>query len=217
MSNATTEKPGTAPILGTPASRRLPVLVGAVVVVLIVTVVAVRLVGSSNAKVPYVDARSAGPLTLCGADGQPVTSGSTTQKPFVSRAVGATAVPGPAAGSGRTATLYAFQPRNGAESEEWSGQLLTAASSYTNTRHPMAQATAADIALKEFLIAFPPRWNHLIQLRLYVASPASGIAATYDTTTIRIDGDSWKVVGKAGTASCTDGSATSNETSAHVQ
>ncbi len=210
MSATTTAAPGAAPSQESPATRgRL--LLGGVVVVAVLVVAGILLLRSGTSTVPYVDARSSGTLTLCGADGKPVTSGSTNDKPFVTRVVGATAATGEVAGAGRTATLYAFQPRNGAESEEWSGQLLTAGSTYTNTAHPMAQATSKDIALKDFLIAYPPRWNGFIQLRLYLASPAVGVAAKYDTADIQIDGSSWKVVGKSGAASCTDGDATSNE------
>ncbi|MCW2786818.1 MAG: hypothetical protein JWP74_3335 [Marmoricola sp.] len=215
MSSSTIATPATGPSSPAPASRGRQVLIGVVVLVILAIVAAVlHLRSGGDSKVPYSDVRSSGALTLCGTNGKPVTSGSTKAAPFIGRAVGATAAQGSAAGAGRIATLYAFQPRQGAETEEWSGQLLTAASTYTNVKHPMAQATKADTALRAFLIAFPPRWDGFVQLRLYLAAPGAGIAATYDTANIQIHGDTWKLVGAAGTASCTDGDATSNETTA---
>jgi hypothetical protein len=207
-------KPGTAPSDRTPPWRRRPVVAGAVVVVILAVAAATWLLRSGDAEAPYADPQSTGTLTLCGSDGKPVTSGSTTRAPFVFRAVGATAAQGALAGTGRTATLYAFQPRQGTGSQEWSGQLLTAASDYTSTAHPMAQATDQDVPLKNFLTAFPARWDGFVQLRLYLASPQTGEAATYDSVDVQVDGGSWKVVGPTGTASCTDGTATSHETTA---
>lgn len=214
MSPTITAAPGAGTSQESPASRGRQVFVGAVVLVLVVAGAAIWLLRSGSDQVPFTDARSSGTLTLCGTDGKPVTSGSTDHQPFVARAVGATAVTNQPAGS--RATLYAFQPREGAESEEWSGQLLTAASTYTNPKHPMAQATSADIALGDFLVAFPPRWDGLIQLRLYRTSGGAGIAATYDTADIKIDGSTWKVVGTPGPSPCSDGDATSDETKPHT-
>jgi hypothetical protein len=214
MSSTTTTTPGT-PASIDPAPRRRQLLIGAVVLVLVAAAAVIWLLNSSgNDKVPYTDTRSSGTLTLCGADGKPVTSGSTGRAPFAARAVGATAVHGPAAAAGRSATLYAYQPRPGTGSQEWSGQQLTAASTYTNAKHPMAAATTKDIPLQDFLTAFPPQWNGLVQLRLYLTAPQVGVGDTYDTVNVKVDGSSWKVVGNAGTASCTAGSATSAETTA---
>lgn len=214
MSQTITE-PRAVPGAARPTGRRRTVLLGAGAVLVLAVVVLVWVLRSGGEDtVPYRDASSTGSLTLCGADGRPVTSGSTSTAPFVARAVGASAAPGAFAGAGRSATLYAFQPRQGTDSQEWSGQLLTAASDYTSTAHPMAQATGQDVALKSFLTAFPPRWDGFVQLRLYLSSPQTGEGATYDSVSIKVDGGSWKVVGPAGTAGCTDGSATSHETTA---
>lgn len=212
MTSTTAPQPVTGPSPA-PAARGRRVVLGAVAVLVLVTVAGVVLLtrgGSDEA--PYTDARSTGRLTLCGADGKPVTSGSTTRAPFVARAVGSTGVTGQAAATGRTATLYAFQPRQGTDAQEWSGQQLTAAATYTNPRHPMAEATSKDIALRDFLTAFPARWDGYLQLRLYLASPVTGAGAQYDSASIKVTGDRWKLVGTAGTASCTGGDATSSET-----
>lgn len=214
MSQTITAKPASGPSAATPVWRQRRVVAGAVVVVLVVVAAAVWLLRSGDDKVPYVDAQSTGTITLCGSDGNPITSGSTGKAPFVSRAVGATAASGAFARTGRTATLYAFQPRQGTESQEWSGQLLTAAADYTDPAHPMAQATDQDVPLTSFLTAFPAQWNGFVQLRLYLSSPQTGEGATYDSVSLKVDGGTWKVAGPTGSASCTDGSATSHETTA---
>jgi hypothetical protein len=208
----------TLPVTGSgaerPTGRRRTTLVVAGLVLVLAVVALVWVLRGGDDKVPYSDAASTGTLTLCGADGKPVTSGSTTKAPFVERAVGATAATGALAGPGRAATLYAFQPRKGTDAQEWSGQILTAASDYTSTAHPMAQATDQDVPLRNFLTAFPPEWDGIVQLRLSLSSPQTGVGATYDSVSIKVDGSSWKVVGPTGTASCTAGSATSHETTA---
>lgn len=208
MTQATTE-PG-APPTSAARSRR-----GLLVVVLLVVLGGAGVLTwllRGDAEAPYSDASASGALTLCNAQGNVVTKGSTKDAPFVSRAVASTAAKGLAAEQGRTATLFAFQPREGAEPGEWSGQQLTAASSYTNAAHPMAQATDEDIPLQSFLVAFPTRWDGFIQLRVYLASPSAPQGGTYDTADIKVDGDSWERVGPSGTGTCTDGDAVSSET-----
>lgn len=166
-----------------------------------------------SADVPYTDPRASGVLTLCDASGQPVTSGSVAAVPFVARAVGVTPVDGGAKGvSGAAATLFAYQPRAGLGAADWSGQQLTSSSTFSSAKHPIAQATTKDIALHAFLDSYPATWDGLVQLRLYLTSTTYGTAEKYDAVTVRVDGGTWNVVGKAGTASCTAGDATSLET-----
>lgn len=208
MSQTTTE-PGTESTAAA-RSRRGLLVAGLVVVLVVAGALTWLLRGDGGA--PYEDAASTGALTLCDAQGNVVTHGSTKDAPFVARAVASTAAQGLAAEQGRTATLYAFQPREGAEPGEWSGQQLTAASTYTNVAHPMAQATGEDIPLQSYLVAFPARWDGFVQLRLYLAAPAAGQGTTYDTADLKVDGDAWERVGPRGTGSCTDGSAVSAET-----
>ncbi|MBO9523930.1 MAG: hypothetical protein J7518_20540 [Nocardioidaceae bacterium] len=166
----------------------------------------------SAAAAPYEDPASIGTLTLCDAAGKPVISGSTSAAPFVARVVSSTAAAGPYAVAGRTATLFAHQPREGADPAEWSGQQLTAAARYTDPAHPMAQATVKDVALADFLAAFPPRWHGSVQLRLALAAPDAPPSGHYASLDLKVDGRHWQVVGTPGTASCTTGDATSTET-----
>jgi hypothetical protein len=203
----------TAPKTKTPRSRWL-LLCAVVVVIGVVVAVVVWLLNrdDSDNGVPYKDAAATGVIGLCDSHGKAITSGSTKIGPFVWRAVGATAAPAKLAAPGRTATLYAFQPRPGVDPSDWSGEQLTASARYTNPAHPMAQATAQDLALNDFLIAYPPRLSGLIQLRLYLGAPDQPLStASYDATDIKVSGSSWRVV-RGGTVSCTAGSSESLET-----
>jgi hypothetical protein len=209
MTSTTIPPAGASAEPGTTGSRRNQVVVAAVVLVLVIVGVVVWLTHGASDKVPYTDARSTGRLTLCSAGGTVITSGSTSKAPFVYRAVGSTATT--ASSQDRTATLYAYQPRPGTTSEDWSGVQLTAPASFTNAEHPMGAATAKDIPLKSFLIAFPPQWDDVVQIRLYLATARGAQTDAYDSTDLKISGGTWKQVGKPGTASCTDGRATSSE------
>jgi hypothetical protein len=196
------------------AVPRRVLLVGAVVVVAVAVAVTVwvRHGASSAARVPYTDAAATGFVGLCDRHGHPVTAGSINTAPFVWRAVGSSAATGAYAGTGRTATLYAFQPRSGVDPAGWSGQQLTASSSYSNTAHPMAQATAKDINLAEFLAAYHALDAGVVELRLYLGAPNQPLATqSYDATDIKVSGSSWHVL-RGGTVGCTDGTAVSLET-----
>jgi hypothetical protein len=174
--------------------------------------------GSASAAVradalPYTDPASVGSLTLCSKDGAPLTSGSITDRPFVWRAVASTAAPEPYGQPGRTATLFAFQPRQGVQPGEWSGDMLTASAKYSNADHPMAQATGVDIALSDYLDGYPPQWNGLVQLRVYLGAPnVPALTTSYSSADIRVTGDTWQLVqGGSSAADCTSGNAISLE------
>lgn len=163
--------------------------------------------------VPYTDPSAKGLIALCGANGQDITHGSVYDKPFVFRAV--SSVPAPAAyqGTGRLATLYAFQPRKGIEASGWSGDTLTASSTYTNVNSPMAQGTKRDIALSDYLNEFPLAWQGMVELRLIFAAPGVGSDSTsYPVADIKVDGTTWSLVNGA-SLPCDAGSATSPEES----
>src|SRR5262245_7132006 len=115
-----------------------------------VALLATLLLGGRAAQagpVPYTDPQAVGRLTLCDVSLHPVTSGSVSAAPFVWRVVGATSAPALFDGKGRTATLYAYQPRPSVPPSQWSGQMLTSSSRYTNAAHPTAQATGGDTSL----------------------------------------------------------------------
>jgi hypothetical protein len=193
--------------------RRTPLVLGAVVVVVVAGIVFLLLGRDDTlSKAPWSDPASTGLLTLCDQSGNPVKGGSITSKPFLSRAVGGSVAPSSFSVEGRSATLYAYQPRQGVQPAQWSGQMLTAPSRYSDVAHPMAVATAKDIDLKDFLAAYPADWKGTVQLRLYLGAPGAGVRSQqYDSADIVVSGNSWRLL-RGGTDGCQSGTATSLET-----
>jgi hypothetical protein len=160
---------------------------------------------------PLPDPNAAGIIGLCDRNLDPVSSGSTLTQPFVWRAVGATAARGPYAEKGGTATLYAYQPRPQVPASEWSGLQLGSSGHYSNTTHPMYQATGADSSLADFAAEFPPEVNGLLELRLYLGGPDLPLyVSKYDIAFVKITGTTWKVV-YGGTVNCKAGTSYSRE------
>jgi hypothetical protein len=157
------------------------------------------------------DAYAQGFVGLCDEHGHRVTHGSLARRPFVWRAV--SSVPAPAGYAHGKAELYAYQPRRGVDPGNWSGSPLTFSSTFTNSSHPMAQATYVDPPLAWFVQAYPPNWNGLVELRMRFIDPtAAKDPLTYPATTLRVSGDAWRVVSGSGRVSCTSGRAVSAET-----
>jgi hypothetical protein len=159
---------------------------------------------------PYNDPTASGSITLCDQDLQPITSGSITDRPSIWRAVGAQSAPAPYDGPERKASLFLFQPRKGVDPGEWTGTPVTAASTYTNADHPMAQSTVIDYALTVALEAYPPRWDGWMQLRLLYSVPNNPISSEYAAANIQVRGDTWRLV-DGGNAPCDAGDAVSPE------
>jgi hypothetical protein len=202
-----------APAATTTSPRRRltlgPVIV--LVAVVVTSLAAWLLRGGDDPKAPYTDPAATGSIGLCDPSGHQVTSGSADTAPFIWRAVGTTPAPTAYSAPGSSATLYAFQPRAGAEPTEWSGQQLTAAGRYSDPAHPMAAATANDVPLADFLAAYPAVDKGFVQLRLYLTAPGQPPLTTgYDALDIVVSGDSWHAVGGAD-VDCTAGSSVSFE------
>jgi hypothetical protein len=154
---------------------------------------------------PYSDPDQVGWLTLCNKSLKPITQGSVTAKPFVFRVVGSVGAPRGYFAAGAKATLYAYQPREQTQSSEWSGLQLGPASLYSNRRHPMAEFTPQDLPLAEMTAAFPPIFDHLLELRLYLDVPGEPQDVfTYAAADIQVTGNTWKLVAGNG-GSCTSG------------
>lgn len=161
--------------------------------------------------VPFTDPGAQGSITLCDKSGHEVRSGSTLTAPFAWLAVGSTAAPaGYGAPTGR-ATLYAYQPVKNVDPGDWSGKQLTGSSTFTNSNHPMASGTVLDSAMGDFVGAFPPQWDGLVQLRMAFTAPAkSPYGDSYPTAVVRVSGKTWTLV-QGGGGPCTAGSASSTE------
>ena len=161
---------------------------------------------------PYSDPRATSSLALCGKDGRQVTSGSISDRPFVWRAISSISAPSPYDEAGRTATLFAYQPRPQVDAAEWSGELLTASARYTDVAHPMAAATDLDEPLSGFLDAYPTKLDGFVQLRLYLGAPQEpAFTLKYAAANIQVSGGTWHLVGHPAVVSCTSGTAVSLE------
>jgi len=179
---------------------RHPVLVAFLLVAFIAASVVISFrvwpAAAAAEQVPYTDAQATGYLTLYNKAGKAIKSGSVQDKPFVWRAVASRPAPAQYGGTGRKATLLAFQPREGASPAEWSGDSLTGASAYPDAAHPTVQAGQDDFTLQDFIAEFPPRWNGLLQLRMYLSAPGRQVQSTgYVSTDIKVSGNTWTVVG----------------------
>jgi hypothetical protein len=192
-------------------SQRLR-LVAVVMSLLVVALVQFVSAGPSSADtVPYRDPSAVGSLTLCDTSGHELTSGTTGFAPFAWRIIGSTPAQAPYNGPGRTATLFAYQPMQNVDPSNWFGQALTGSARYTDAAHPMAAATPADLSLDNYLVAYPTKWDDLVQLRLFVGAPnRPTYFSTYDAATLKVTGKSWTLV-QGGGGSCASGTAVSNE------
>jgi MYXO-CTERM domain-containing protein len=162
-------------------------------------------------KLPYSDPNQAGLLTLCNEHDQPITHGSLSAVPFVWRVVSSVPTPSAWRKKGVTATLFGFQPRPYTPAGAWSGGSLTASSLYSNFAHPMVQETPIDQPLTQITNAYPPIWDHLIELRVYLGAPDSEAdVMQYGAADLQISGNSWTMV-EGGTSGCTSGTAVSRE------
>lgn len=181
-------------------------------VIALLAAVAITGPAEASAPVPYTDAAVTGSLGLCDNHGHQITTGSTTTQPFASFAVASVAAPSGYTGTGRGAVLYAFQPIENVPADAWSGEELTDNSDYTNAAHPMAAATGGDPALQNFIADYPPKWDGLVQLRLYTTAPGRPMNSTsYAALDIKISGTTWQAV-DGSAVSCTAGTAVSVET-----
>lgn len=154
---------------------------------------------------PYDDPQAGGSLTLCSEDGEAVTEGSAEDRPFADVVVGETALPSQLDPEGAVATLYAYQPRAGVGTDEFSGVAITAAGALVDPERPAARVTQDSWSVDDFVTAFPATYDGYVQLRLYLGTPEAGTLSTtpYDTADLRVDDGRWELV-RGGDASCAD-------------
>jgi hypothetical protein len=167
---------------------------------------------AASGAVPYHDPAAVGDIGLCNKAGQQITHGDLNASPLAWRAVSSVAATAPYNGPGRTATLFAYQPRQGLAPGEWSGEALTASSRYSNPAHPMVAATSGDDSLADFDGDFHPAWDDLVQLRIYLGAPNNQPETfQYPALTLKVTGNTWHAV-DGGSVSCHSGTSESIET-----
>jgi hypothetical protein len=189
----------------------LRLLVGAVIAATPLVASTLGPATASASAPPYVDPNVSGSIGLCDQAAHQITSGSVDSAPFVWSAVSSVPPPRGYGGDGRTAVLSIYQPRRGVDPGEWSGQLMTSSSRYTNAAHPMTVATGGDLSLADYLSTFPASWDGYLQLRLYVGIPGEPqYTQQYPATDIQVTGDTWRIV-RGGAGPCGVGTAESLE------
>jgi hypothetical protein len=165
--------------------------------------------GSTTA--PYTDSNSVGYIGLCDQAGHQITTGNVHSTPFAWRAVSSVAAPSQYATASRTAILLAYQPQQGLAPGQWSGEGLSASSTYSNPATPMVAATSGDDSLEDFLEAFHPKWDGYVQLRIYLgAAGEEAYSLHYPSLSLHVVGDTWTAVG-GGPVNCASGTAESLE------
>jgi LPXTG-motif cell wall-anchored protein len=179
--------------------------------VVVVGLLGVSGMAAAGSGVPYTDPNAVGYIGLCNQGGHQITSGNVDATPFAWRAVSSQAAPAPYNNADRTAILLAYQPQQGLASGEWSGDELTASARYTNPANPMAAATAGDDSLADFIDEFHPKWDGLLQLRMYLGTQnQEQYESHYPVLNIKVTGDTWSALG-GGPVNCDSGSAVSLE------
>ena len=179
---------------------RIAVVLAGVLLLAAVGAGLVAWLGADPAQAPYSDPASAGRLALCGADGKPLSEGATTDSPFAATVVGTTPAGPGYDGEGRTASLFAYQPREGVQPTDWSGMQLAAPTRYDDPAQPLAELGSTDVSLAQFLGGYPATYDGWVQLRLYLGAPDQPLQSqAYDTVDLQVDGGSWRVVDASAT------------------
>jgi hypothetical protein len=172
--------------------------------------------GRAAFHLPYTDPDQAGWLTLCGTNLKPITHGSITTAPFVWRVVSNVRAPKGWWVKGAKAQMFAYQPRPYTPAGAWSGTIMGGPSYYGDRAHPMAQFTPIDSPLTQMTEAFPPIWDHLIELRLYLGAPGTPEDTLgYAAADIQVVGKTWTLVA-GGNSSCTAGRVEAEEVAVNM-
>ena len=166
----------------------------------------------ASGAVPFTDPSSVGTLGFCDKNNQPVTSGSIHDKPFVWKAVSDSPAPAGYLSKRGKGTLYAFSPIEHVAPGDWSPFQLTGSSTYTNKTFPMTAGTYGDPPLEWQVTSFPPVWDSLVQLRLYLTDIGQQPLVTkYPTAVIKVTGSTWTLVQGNRNPECAKGTALSAE------
>jgi len=159
-------------------------------------VITVTACGGDKSGFPYEDRTSVGQIALFNAQSNPITKGNVNDKPFVAYAVSNQKAPPPYDQPGRTATLLAFLPRHGVAPTDWEGEFMTLSTPYSDANRPTASGAAENTSLADLITHFPPDWDGLLQLRIYLGAPGERIKTDqYASASIRVSGDTWSIIG----------------------
>jgi len=160
---------------------------------------------------PYEpDPGSIGALTFYDASGSVVTGGSINDAPFAAYVQAGT----PGRTGDTKATLFGYLPKSGVPTGAFSGEQLTASTTYPNPSAPAAlkasplplvSLTSADETLATLISDFPntatDAYQGLYQLRLKTSGVGQAAGVAYDSADIQVTGSTWTLVYSAAPAS----------------
>jgi len=149
------------------------------------------------------DPNSVGALIFYNSAGKVVTSGNIADSPIAAYVQGSKTIR-----SGDTkATLFGYLPKQGQSPGLWSGEQLSASTTYPPTAGPLKSSTlptvsgaSGDETLQTLEADFPNTapssspYYGLYVLRLLTSKKDEGVSVTYDSATIKVTGTTWSVV-----------------------
>jgi hypothetical protein len=163
---------------------------------------------------PVANPPEAGSLTFYNAAGQQITGGSTTAQPFAAYVQGSTALH---AGDTK-ATVLGYTPVDGQAPGAWSGEAISASTTYPNSSAPGTLGTSAlplvtggsgDESIAQYVSDFPNSdtssdgYAGLYVLRVKTSGTSAGVSTSYDSADIQVTGSTWSVVYPAPTLTST--------------
>jgi hypothetical protein len=166
---------------------------------------------ATSAIPPYEpDPGSIGALTLYNASGSVVTGGNINDAPFAAYVQAGT----PGRVGDTKATLFGYLPKSGVPTGAFSGEQLTASTTYPNASAPAAlkasplplvSLTSADETVATLISDFPntatDAYQGLYQLRLKTSGVGQAAGVAYDSADIQVTGSTWTLVYSAAPAS----------------
>jgi hypothetical protein len=160
------------------------------------------------------DPGSVGALIFYNASGQQITGGNITDSPLAAYVQGADTI---RAGDS-TATLFGYLPVAGETPAEWSGEAISASTTFPKPSAPSALASSSlplvtgasgDETVSQLEADFPNTdtsndgYAGMYQLRVKTSGPDESATTKYDSADIEITGSTWSVVYPAPTLAAT--------------
>ena len=171
------------------------------------------------------DASSVGGLVFYDASGNIITGGNVTDSPIAAYVAGTTVI----RGGDTKATLSGFLPVKNVSPGSWSGEGISASTTYPNNSAPAAVKALAvgtpvvtgqsgDLTISNLKTDFPNNDNTAgyagaYQLRLRTTTSGKAVTTTYDSADIVVTGSTWSVVYSQGAQISTTTSLSTTPTS----
>ena len=176
---------------------------------------------------PVANPPEVGSLTFYNAAGQQITGGSTTDQPFAAYIQGSTVLH---AGDVK-ATVLGYTPVDGEAPGAWTGEAISASTTYPNASAPgdlgtsslpLVTGAAGDESIATYVGDIPNAdtssdgYAGLYVLRVKTSGTSAGVSTSYDSADIQVTGSTWSVVYPTPTLSTTTTTLTTSPTSPQV-